>query len=66
MHLFRMYWQRVLRKPGSVFLWMALPFVFMTIYTLAFGGGDDGLPKVGIAIVDQQKTNFHSPSFYFS
>lgn len=49
-----MYWQRVLRKPGSVFLWIALPFVFMTIYSLAFGGDDDGsMPKVGIAIVDQ-------------
>lgn len=55
MHLFRMYWQRVLRRPGSVFLWMALPFVFMTIYTLAFGG-DDGTPKVGIAIVDQDSS----------
>jgi ABC-2 type transport system permease protein len=56
MHLFRMYWRRVLRKPGSVFLWMALPFVFMTIYTLAFGGGDGGPPKVGIAIVDQDSS----------
>jgi ABC-2 type transport system permease protein len=55
MHLFRMYWQRVLRRPGSVFLWMALPFVFMTIYTLAFGG-DDGAPKVGVAIVDQDNS----------
>jgi ABC-2 type transport system permease protein len=55
MHLFRMYWQRVVRKPGSVFLWMALPFVFMTIYTLAFGG-DDAPPKVGIAIVDQDSS----------
>lgn len=55
MHLFRMYWQRVLRRPGSVFLWMALPFVFMTIYTLAFGG-DDGTPKVGLAIVDQDSS----------
>lgn len=56
MHLFRMYWQRVLRKPGSVFLWMALPFVFMTIYSLAFGGDDGGRPKVGIAIVDQDRS----------
>ena len=56
MHLFRMYWQRVLRRPGSVFLWMALPFVFMTIYTLAFGGGDGGPPKVGLAIVDQDSS----------
>jgi hypothetical protein len=51
-----MYWQRVLKRPGSALLWMALPFVFMTIYTLAFGGGDGGMPKVGIAIVDQDSS----------
>jgi ABC-type multidrug transport system permease subunit len=51
-----MYWQRILRRPGSVVLWMALPFVFMAIYTLAFGGGDGGPPKVGIAVVDQDSS----------
>jgi ABC-type multidrug transport system permease subunit len=56
MNLFRMYWQRVLRKPGSALLWMALPFVFMTIYSLVFGGNDGGPPKVGIAIVDQDSS----------
>ncbi len=56
MHLFRMYWQRVLKRPGSALLWMALPFVFMTIYTLAFGGDNGGMPKVGVAIVDQDRS----------
>ena len=56
MHLFRMYWQRVWKRPGAALLWMALPFVFMTIYSLVFGGDDGGLPKVGIAIVDQDST----------
>lgn len=51
-----MYWQRVLRKPGSVFLWIALPFVFMAIYSLVFGGGGGGMPKVGIVIVDQDSS----------
>ncbi len=32
MHLFRMYWQRTLKKPGSVVVWLAVPFVFMAIY----------------------------------
>jgi hypothetical protein len=56
MHLFRMYWQRLLRKPGSVLVWFALPFVFMAIYTLVFGGEDDAMPKVGIAIIDQDSS----------
>ena len=51
-----MYWQRVIRRPGSVFIWMALPFVFMTIYQLAFGGNDGGPPKIGLAIVDQDSS----------
>ena len=56
MTLFRMYWQRVFRRPGSIFIWMALPFVFMTIYQLAFGGNDGGPPKIGLAIVDQDSS----------
>ena len=56
MHLFRMYWQRLLRRPGSVFIWMALPFVFMTLYALVFGGDDDAMPKIGLAIVDQDSS----------
>ena len=56
MHLFRMYWQRLLRRPGSVFVWMALPFVFMTLYTLVFGRGDNAVPKIGLAIVDQDSS----------
>ncbi len=31
MHLFRMYWTRTLKKPGAIFLWLLLPFVFMTM-----------------------------------
>lgn len=56
MQLFRMYWQRVLKRPGSALLWMALPFVFMVIYSLAFGSNDGGMPKVGIAVVDQDSS----------
>src|SRR5262245_51500843 len=57
MPLFRMYWQRLLRRPGSVFIWMALPFVFMTLYQLVFGGsGHDSMPKLGLAIVDQDSS----------
>lgn len=56
MPLFRMYWQRLLRRPGSVFIWMALPFVFMTLYTLVFGRNDDAMPKIGLAVVDQDSS----------
>ena len=56
MNLFRMYWQRLLRRPGSVFIWMALPFVFMTLYSLVFGRDDDALPKIGLAVVDQDSS----------
>jgi ABC-2 type transport system permease protein len=56
MHLFRMYWQRTLRRPGSVVLWLALPFVFMAIYTMAFGNDSSGPPKTTLAIVDQDSS----------
>src|SRR5512132_3814085 len=56
MHLFRMYWQRTLRRPGSVLLWLALPFVFMAIYTMAFGNDSSGPPKTTLAIVDQDSS----------
>lgn len=56
MHLFRMYWQRTLRKPGSVVVWLAVPFVFMAIYTMVFGGNDSGPPKTTMAIVDQDSS----------
>jgi hypothetical protein len=56
MHLFRMYWQRTLRRPGSVFLWLAVPFVFMTIYTMVFGNNNSGPPKTTMAIVDQDSS----------
>jgi len=56
MHLFRMYWQRTLRKPGSVVVWLAVPFVFMAIYTMVFGNNDSGPPKTTMAIVDQDSS----------
>ncbi|HEX6791778.1 MAG TPA: ABC transporter permease [Candidatus Krumholzibacteria bacterium] len=56
MHLFRMYWQRTLRRPGSVLLWLALPFVFMAIYTMAFGNDSSSPPKTTLAIVDQDSS----------
>jgi ABC-type multidrug transport system permease subunit len=51
-----MYWQRSLRKPGSILLWMLIPFVFMAIYTLAFGGDGDITPRVGLAVVDRDSS----------
>jgi ABC-type multidrug transport system permease subunit len=56
MHLFRMYWQRTLRRPGSILLWLALPFVFMAIYTLVFGHDSSGPPKTAMAVVDQDSS----------
>jgi ABC-type multidrug transport system permease subunit len=56
MHLFRMYWQRVLRRPGSVVIWLAVPFVFMAIYTMVFGNNNSGPPKTTMAIVDQDSS----------
>lgn len=49
-----MYWTRTLKKPGAIFLWLLLPFVFMTIYTLSFGGDDSF--SVGLAVVDQDSS----------
>ncbi len=58
MALFRMYWLRVARRPGVILLWMALPFAFLVIYQLAFGGGDSGvgLPKTPLGVVDHDST----------
>lgn len=56
MHLFRMYWQRSFRRPGSILIWLALPFVFMTIYTMVFGDDASGPPKVTMAIIDQDSS----------
>lgn len=55
MHFFRMYWRRTLRKPGAILLWLAVPFVFMAIYQVAFGE-DGGPPRTGLAIVDQDSS----------
>lgn len=51
-----MYWQRVLRRPGSVLIWLAVPFVFMAIYTMVFGNNNSGPPKTTMAIVDQDSS----------
>jgi len=56
MHLFRMYWQRTLRRPGSVVIWLAVPFVFMAIYTMVFGNNNSGPPKTTMAVVDQDSS----------
>jgi ABC-2 type transport system permease protein len=50
MDLFRMYWTRTFRKPGAIFLWLAVPFVFMVIYQLTFGG--ERKLTVGLAVMD--------------
>lgn len=55
MQFFRMYWRRTLRKPGAVLLWLAVPFVFMGIYQLVFGG-DSGPPRTGLLIVDRDSS----------
>ena len=55
MQLFRMYWLRTARKPGSILLWLGLPFLFMAIYQAAFGGSS-GMPRTGLAIVDQDSS----------
>jgi len=49
-----MYWTRTLKKPGAIFLWLLLPFVFMTIYTLTFGSGQSF--SVGMAVVDRDSS----------
>lgn len=55
MKFFRMYWRRTLRKPGAILLWLAVPFVFMAIYQVVFGGSS-GPPRTNIAIVDQDSS----------
>lgn len=55
MRLFRMYWRRTLRRPGALLVWLALPFVFMAIYTLVFGG-DDRPARTRLAVVDEDST----------
>ncbi len=55
MPFFRMYWRRALRRPGAILLWLAVPFVFMAIYQMAFGN-DDGPPRTGLVIIDQDST----------
>jgi len=51
-----MYWRRALRRPGSIVPWMLLPFVFMTIYSLAFGDNGGVAPRVSVAIIDLDST----------
>ena len=56
MSIFRMYWTRILKKPGAIFLWLLIPFVFMTIYTLVFGGGNGGMPSTGLGLIDNDES----------
>ena len=55
MHAFRMYWRRSMQKPGTIVLWMLLPFVFMVIYTTIFGGDGPSL-ATGLAVLDRDST----------
>ena len=56
MQLFRMYWQRSLLRPGAILLWLSIPFVFMTIYTLVFGRDPQQTPRTNLAVVDQDSS----------
>jgi ABC-2 type transport system permease protein len=56
MHLLRMYWRRSLLRPGAILLWLSIPFVFMTIYTLVFGRDTGRIPRTGLAVVDQDSS----------
>jgi len=56
MPLFRMYWTRVLKRPGSVLLWLSIPFLFMTIYTMVFGNDPSETPRIGMAVVDHDSS----------
>lgn len=55
MPLFRMYWRRTLRQPTAILLWLAVPFFFMGIYQVVFGG-NGGAPTVTMAIVDRDSS----------
>lgn len=55
MNVFRMYWQRTLRMSGAIYLWMLIPFVFMFIYQMAFGGSNS-VARTTLAVVDQDST----------
>lgn len=55
MHVFKMYWRRTLRMQVSIYLWMLIPFVFMLIYQMTFGGGGS-ISKTGLAVVDRDST----------
>jgi ABC-type multidrug transport system permease subunit len=55
MGLFWMYCRRTLGKPAIVILWGSIPFVFMTIYMLAFGRSGSIAPSV-LALVDEDSS----------
>lgn len=40
---------------ASIYLWMLIPFVFMLIYQMTFGGGGS-IAKTGLAVVDRDST----------
>lgn len=45
-----------MRMQGTIYLWMLIPFVFMFIYQMAFGGSGGSISKTGLAVVDQDST----------
>ena len=63
MHLFRMYWQRSFRRPGSILLWLALPFVFMAIYTMVKNTVFNGVRLPSIIVMDKDYKIVHVKKF---
>jgi ABC-type multidrug transport system permease subunit len=49
---FRMYWIRTFKHPANVIIWLSLPFLFMTLYTLVFGGSG-GVPAATMLLIDR-------------
>ncbi len=55
MPFFRMYWRRTFRRPGAILLWLTVPFFFMAVYQMVFGG-NGGTPTIDVAVVDQDSS----------
>jgi ABC-2 type transport system permease protein len=49
---FQMYWIRTFKHPTNIAIWLSLPFLFMTIYTLVFGGSG-GAPSSTMLLIDR-------------
>ena len=48
--------RRRLRDPLSVLIWIGIPFVILSLLTLAFGRGSDVKPQAHLLIVDEDDT----------